>query len=351
MSSSTNGSGGPAPVNYAGASIARDAELAAAVTLRIPEGTTFAFVGEGNANVVFSFTLPAQHDANPENLKGKLLRVPKAGRGLSYPELQDYWERTIKPLFEPGDLIQQELVRLPSNECFGMLNDCLRRYEAKGNRRADFRGDQVEATTIGMLIDDMTDNGGDSYTFQFKPKWLVQSKSAPDDAVRCRNCARQALRNAEAGHPPSEKPFSCPLNYIVTLHPGRGRSDLSHFKATPRLEDRFVRWLEVNPLLPRLQGAQLMHDVDRGRDDAKLALAMTLRDCTCFVRFPERDDMPVVAKLGDLDRKDITAKAAKWWKMEADLLSKGYYHAKESPRQNTDCVLAPENRVLQDFRP
>jgi inositol-pentakisphosphate 2-kinase len=47
----------------------------------------------------------------------------------------------------------------------------------------------------------------------------------------------------------------------------------------------------------------------------------------------------VEAKLGDLDRKNGSAKREYWDEMEKKLAGGGYYEGKEQPRQRTACWL------------
>lgn len=61
----------------------------------------------------------------------------------------------------------------------------------------------------------------------------------------------------------------------------------------------------------------------------RLQLAMTLRDCSCFVRIPADGDGggdgEVEARLGDLDRKNGEEKLGYWREMERGLVEGGFY--------------------------
>ncbi|EAQ91039.1 hypothetical protein CHGG_02974 [Chaetomium globosum CBS 148.51] len=74
-------------------------------------------------------------------------------------------------------------------------------------------------------------------------------------------------------------------------------------------------------------------------DPERLALAMTLRDCACFVRVPAEAGRPVEAKLADLDRKNWEAKRGYWREMERRLVEGGYYEGRELGGVETDCLL------------
>lgn len=59
--------------------------------------------------------------------------------------------------------------------------------------------------------------------------------------------------------------------------------------------------------------------------DHRLRLAMTLRDCSLFIRIPWADpNAPIEAKLGDLDFKSH-GKMGDWLEKEEGLLHGGWY--------------------------
>lgn len=127
--------------------------------------------------------------------------------------------------------------------------------------------------------------------------------------------------------------------------------------------DRFAHWLRTNDLLPRLRAVQLANDrggalsvgsaaasFDNGNGDnedeghdgnlsaaGRLQLAMTLRDCSCFLRVPADPDSPVEAKLGDLDKKNLAAKLRYWQQTEMRLIEGGYYDGKEVNGVEVNC--------------
>lgn len=72
--------------------------------------------------------------------------------------------------------------------------------------------------------------------------------------------------------------------------------------------------------------------LDADVDDPNILVAMTLRDCTVFVRFPEdpsRDEWDIEARLGDLDLKS-KGKEQYWKSVETALIQEGWYEGKES---------------------
>ena len=223
--------------------------------------------------------------------------------------------------------------------------------------------------------------------FEFKPKWLAPSPRAPPSAVRCRNCAQEAwkvihrpLADARPhAHPddrrPPRPPF-CPLDLV------KCRGDDAALDAaldallacvvgtTDTQRAAFRVWLRANHLVPLLYDLQARMDGKRTHEAAgvggafrtsngapdlaaessasennrseaqrtgNLALAMTLRDCSCFVRISAAGQ--VEAKLADLDMKNSDAKAMKWEEQETRLVAEGYYSAQENPQQATNCLL------------
>lgn len=326
------------------------------------------FIGEGAANVVFEIAGRPGNEVANGIFKGSLLRVPKAGtKTHSHPELQAYWESTIRPLFPPENLVQQRLVKLGGGDAMiAKLNQVLEKEESR--RRRDFQGSRVAAAEYGMLIEDMREKSSEDLFLEFKPKWLTQSPSAPPLSSRCRTCAREARRNhSHPSHHKSHHPkILCPLDFNTCSPSSSSSSSLSpdHSLANilsallapfpgvaPVPRARLCRWLQTNDLLPRLRDAQMASDalgplgvaLDDGesgsRDGQRLQLAMTLRDCSCFVRIPADASRPVEAKLADLDKKNWREKLKYWQTMERELIEGGYYEGKETPREETDCQL------------
>ncbi|KAL2148209.1 hypothetical protein VTH82DRAFT_5982 [Thermothelomyces myriococcoides] len=316
----------------------------------------FGLVGEGRANVVFEvFAEPGSECSNV------------------FQEQQEYWETIVRPLFRSEDLVQQRLIKLDGRELATRLNHILE--EEEHSRRADFKGSRVAETEYGMLVEDMRKRSPDDFTLEFKPKWLAQSPSAPASAIRCRNCAKAVLQHDTAPIRYSSnggsnsgsgrrrpKRILCPLDLLACADSPETVDDvLAHFSAAAAAaatdpvvdpsaaavpSDRFAHWLRTNDLLPRLRAVQLANDrggalsvgsaaasFDNGNGDnedeghdgnlsaaGRLQLAMTLRDCSCFLRVPADPDSPVEAKLGDLDKKNLAAKLRYWQQTEMRLI-------------------------------
>lgn len=188
--------------------------------------------------------------------------------------------------------------------------------------------------------------------FEFKPKWLAQSGSAPSGSTRCRNCAKEAYRNNVKD---KSTGIVCTLGLfsksrklrLKTLASkfvrGCDGGDIS-FSEAERYADRVLDSDLYDRLIARLRDAQIEHDSEgplsaprTGERESAFATAMTLQDCTVFVRVPSDPSKPVEVKLGDLDRKNALAKMAGWREIEKTLIRDGYYHAKESPSRKLEC--------------
>jgi len=295
---------------------------------------------------------PKYHET--ELYAGYLLRVPKAGTSAyHYSELQCYWETSVCPLFQEGELVQQHLIQLnATGDIITRLNAVLEGSEAA--RRDDFRGSRVSDATVGMLVEDMAKKHPGDVVFEFKPKWLAQSPSAPPSATRCRNCAREVQKRNERPKPSkTAKPIDCPLDLL-----GCGADAVSLSQAiaslAPSLEPssrnyaRLADWLKTNTLLPRLRDLQTTLDPSgplvADAHDPNFQLAMTLRDCSCFVRIPADPESPVEVRVADLDKKNWQAKLEYWQATEQGLIDEGYYEGKEQIHQQTSCILERQSR-------
>lgn len=191
--------------------------------------------------------------------------------------------------------------------------------------------------------------------FEFKPKWLAPCPSAPADASRCRTCARKACKDRKG----AETERFCPLDLVHCQTDADPQAAAVHVAdslnadlglgidtADPRLA-RFADWLCRTDLFTRLRDEQLRRD-PRGpllatADDDDFALAMTLRDCACFVRVPVEAERPVEARLADLDKKNARAKLEQWRDMEKKFIDEKWYYSEAGHGRRTNCRL---ERVL-----
>ncbi len=251
------------------------------------------------------------------------------------------------------------------------------------NRHGTYLADDDHA----LLITDMSPSAT-TLLFQFKPKWLFPSNSAPSGSKRCRTCALHARRNhLKALKDPSSQPKRgfCPLDLISSDEEDilRAAPKILHVKPMGENDNaeerkqmkRFVEWAngEGGSLLRRIQRLQVQHDptgivhLSKAKEaaialtasstfeeagegrlaelDDKMQIAMTLRDVTLFLLMPKDEAKPLVARLGDLDLKS-KGKMEVWEKIERELIGEGWYEGTEyehgKGKQLLDCWLWPE---------
>lgn len=235
-------------------------------------------------------------------LQGKLIRFRKA-LPFTAPVAasQDQFENQICPLFQPENLLEATLFH-PSRSLLKSCNTNLRLMEEAGTRPLKRHNVYlVENEDHGCLITDMSCSSHNAMvkSIEFKPKWLIQSPSAPAGARRCRTCALRAMKRAGTEKENSKAAF-CPLN-LVSID----RTKLSIFvdhilgfspHSNRRVDDEsavreheiLMKFLYKNPLLNKLRTLQLDLDPEgvfkADLLSPKFLAAMTLRDCTLFLK-------------------------------------------------------------------
>lgn len=269
--------------------------------LEFPSGAQLAYLAEGGANVIYRIIwAPAtattgrkQRDVAPSNeqmsipsvLRGKLLRLRKETKsGISYQEISRNFDGIIRPLFQPEEVVDQTLVQLPI-ALVQQCNERLRAAELNGTRPHRRCGVYLSLNEpFGLLVTDMTTfNDPGMIMAELKPKWLLQSPSAPLDARRCRTCALRDMKNHVYG---SEDKSFCPLGLVSYKFEHVLRA--TRFVKGCQDQDRLARFLHRNSTLLKLQAHQkAMCDVGLHGQSARSkekSLAMTLRDCTMFIK-------------------------------------------------------------------
>ncbi|KAI9884241.1 MAG: hypothetical protein M1823_003964 [Watsoniomyces obsoletus] len=381
----------------------------------LPEEAMIDYLAEGAANVAYRISFPPSSPAlssssfseygpntppptevatmqtNPL-FHRRLLRLRKSIPS-SQPTLQTFeaFQAIIAPLFPSSYLVEQDLVKLPPN-LLSVANAGLRNDEETGKRPASRKGVYLALDEpFGVLVKDMTpDHERGEVSVEFKAKWLAQSPSAPADARRCRTCALRAMRRRGGIHSlkdTSAEEELCPLDLVsddrsrvevavrsllssssTHHHHGSGRLTKTEEKDTKGLEERLVRFLYKHPLLGRLKDLQEKFDslgpLKADLKGREWALAMTLRDCTVFLKIQpprhgpaggegrrtdphendnttqittddaegdEMKDEGIEIRLGDLDLKTPKGgKAAYWRGIEEELINGGWYTATET---------------------
>ncbi|TVY55479.1 Inositol-pentakisphosphate 2-kinase [Lachnellula cervina] len=330
----------------------------------LPQNTELTYLAEGAANIVYRISIrpltpeptlleqygtgtPPPTEIEPEDeieclneqplFNSKLLRLRK-NLPTTFPVAiaQEKWEQLVAPLFSPDQIVEQSLVDIRAGKFIASLNQELRNNKAgaDGSSRPTNRlGIYLADDDYGLLVTDMTnfDSAAGEEVHEFKPKWLLQSPSAPKDAVRCRQCARSAQENVKRrGNGKPYKQYLCPLD-AVSDDP-RGIAQAASLMGTSEGNRRRIkRWLEKSTLLKRLRQLQAELDpigvLTHDPSNLKSCVAMTLRDCTLFLRLPpnEAGDALIEARLGDLDVKSPD-KAPYWKQTELELINDGFYH-------------------------
>ena len=291
-------------------------------------GIQLEYLAEGAANVVYKIIVPPPSpstaaDADIEEyeyppseitpllmdpgLEGKLIRVRKAtSSGVTVHESYKHYEKNIAPLFpQEKDRVEHILFK-PSRTLLEDLNGQLKAMEVQATRPKKRHGTYLaEDEEYGLLVTDMSCSNPSNAAFrcfEFKPKWLVQSPSAPANAVRCRTCALRHLRRSQ-DHKTSTigaKSDFCPLGLVSKEKALVGKSVERITGLDPNVkvmsaDDETMRrhlidHIYLNPLLGHLSEMQRNWDPFgvMNSDDFMLthalSVAMTLRDCTLFLK-------------------------------------------------------------------
>lgn len=338
-------------------------------TLELPPGVQLLYLAEGGANIVYRIVVapvdmpvaskehyapPAEiEDAClPQHLRGKLLRLRKdITSGVPYQENARNFDRVIRPLFKPGELVDQTLVRLPK----GLVQRCneqLRADELLGKRPKKRHGVYLStAEPFGLLVTDMTANHDPGTCLaEFKPKWLLQSPSAPANSKRCRTCALREMKNHDARKVGAKEERSfCPLDLVSDNVEDVLRA--TRFIKGCNDRARLARLLYRNSTLLKLQAHQrVMKDVGlygQPAQSREMSISMTLRDCTMYIKMPRNESQPVEIRLGDLDLKTgAGGKAQYWLDIEKRLINEGWYSGERRGQEHSECALqGPREKV------
>lgn len=299
-------------------------------------GLSFTYLTEGAANVVWKVRF---NNSNLSHQDGSVvLRMRKdIPSTISMTDLKQQFEERIAPLFlfDPSLLLPVQLVQLcPS--IIDQMNKDLLRLEAASQRRSLRLGvyhPSYATESYGMLMPNL--GHGPGKVIEFKPKWLVQSPSAPRNSQRCRTCALNTRRRVKGGTGRGDSGF-CPFDLLsrnteILRH---ALSQIWHEESTLLAFIQAFRE-RVQPALRQMQKLQrLYNDVgiqDFSAPDGKdFSVAMALRDCSVLLRAHRSEDETQLdinlIKLLDLDLKDTGGgKLEKWAQMELELIEEGWY--------------------------
>lgn len=202
---------------------------------------------------------------------------------------------------------------------------------------------RYEDEPYGILMQNL--DGPGVRLVEFKPKWLVQSPSAPATARNCRTCALNAMRRHVGKFQGRGDSGFCPFDLLstdATLLKTALTSIWPYQEGLNGFVDVFRR--KVQPALRHLavlqrrfggvgvQDFRKLGDQGRDSDAHALGVAMALRDCSVFLalqrKAPEEGAAVEIhdVKLADLDLKSVEGgKVQKWAAMEQQLLDDGWY--------------------------
>ncbi|KAI0391332.1 inositol-pentakisphosphate 2-kinase-domain-containing protein [Xylariaceae sp. FL0594] len=312
-----------------------------------PQLVDFKYVAEGRANVVFSVWERREDGVVRGLFERTLLRVPKATQEVTpcdYQSLQAYHEEVVGAKVGRQHLVPQILVTITADVA-ALLNE----EWARGSTRRRGAGSVIK-DGHAMLVEDMGASPGYK-ALEFKPKWLAQSPLAPPGAKRCRSCAREAYRNSQLlakGATTVSVPV-CPLGLV---HEGRAIVERTIDRLVPEWtrgeRTRLVDALERTGILRTVLAIQTAGDpadaLLKDPSSEAFGLAMTLRDCSLFVRMPLDDATgeAVELKLADTDKKNWEEKQTYWQETHRNLVENGWYTGTEKldPPIRTECLLS-----------
>lgn len=320
------------------------------------------YLAEGGANVILrlvAFAGASKFQTAPEGLINKILRLRK-DKDFTITARDQYacYTNIINPLFDTEHLVVPFLVSVDAAFLVD-VNRELRDLEQNGYRPKMREGDLVaETEDHGFLMTDMSPVGAE-ISIEIKPKWLTQSPNAPEKARRCRTCALRAQKVRQGkldARKASEQGF-CPLALLADNEVARtlaakkilAANKCDWFHDGEHVVSKILA-TDVRPLLQQLRKYQTQYDAtgilavaDGEEPPPDYLLAMTLRDCTLFIRAPQslRSD-PVEVRLADLDAKRAHPhKVIKWRENERSLTDEGWYtNEEEHATKESDCLLS-----------
>jgi inositol-pentakisphosphate 2-kinase len=314
-----------------------------------------------------------------QHLIGLVLRVPRGfPKHLTSLEIVHGFEQAVRPLFLPGTYetvaqapastsglasctaiavqLHHDLSKyLMDPEAVLLLPDVMKHLYTRVEKGTFVH--TLPRTCWGILLPDMSPSQGRSITLEIKPKWLAQSPNAPPEALRCRTCAMQVAI------PKSRHTYICPLRLLhgdsTSLRPwahtmvmhqlDRTTGDLGEPPSKVVISsiiEGLLDYLTVGDGLDLLQHLlKLQNTLDprgilcRPQDesgsllfDHNLRLAMTLRDCSLFIKISYNASgvTEMISKLGDLDFKSAE-KLMDWKNKEHQLLLKNSYTTADGP--------------------
>lgn len=327
------------------------------------------YLAEGAANIIYSVTV-----LSPQSLQAHShCCVMRLRKDLPFTkpavEAMADFERCIAPLFAGHEALLMpqalyaltpEMTRLADQE-LRRMDDAVDQPALGGTRQPTVRHHHrrhvylpsFEQEQYGILMPNLQAPGID-WLVEFKPKWLVQSPSAPADARNCRTCALNAMRRKAAKHQGRGDSGFCPLDLLAgSNEPGVLERALVNIWPVDGGVEEFaaVFRAKVQPALRHLMTLQRkwgtvgLEDFcsPSGKD---FGVAMALRDCSVFLALRRTDSSQGGVEVSDVKFADLDLKTTgggkiqKWEATERELLEGGWYYSVDG----TDCSLSRPNR-------
>jgi inositol-pentakisphosphate 2-kinase len=304
------------------------------------------YLAEGAAHIVYRISLPGTAATTHPQLVGRLFRFRKSiPSAVPCAQTVSNFQNRIAPLFPEDSLVDLKLHHLP--DPYGVttkLNTALQQREANGTRPIQRRGIYLAPSSEepnDILVTDMSPQGPDERLVEFKPKWLVQSPSAPAGARRCRTCALREMRTEDErltgdNHTGRGHAEFCPLDLLST-----DDDVLERVIQLLSLTSEFTRtyvWIfkeHIQPLLLRLRDLQAeynnvgINNFANGQDQ-DFSVSMALRDCSLFLKSKTGEVGFQEVRLADLDLKSSGGgKLERWAGIERRLIDEGWYTGTE----------------------
>lgn len=305
------------------------------------------YLAEGAAHVVYRVSLLGASPTTHPHLVGKLFRFRKSiPSAVPCAKTVSNYQNIIAPLLPVNNLVHLELHHVrDQNALIEKLNAALEQRELNGTRPAHRHGVYLTPSTEepnAILVTDMSARGPDERLIEFKPKWLVQSPSAPQGAKRCRTCALREMRTEDerrTGQRHSGRGHAgfCPLD-LVSNNDDVVEETIRHLSLTDEVSGTYNSPFkeQIQPLLLRLRRLQAeynnvgLNDFENGQSQG-FSVPMALRDCSVFVKTKRGELGFQEVRLADLDLKTSGGgKLEMWARTEQRLIEEGWYMGSEN---------------------
>ncbi|KAF7504391.1 hypothetical protein GJ744_002257 [Endocarpon pusillum] len=303
-----------------------------------------SYLAEGAAHVVYRVSLPGASPTTHPHLVGKLFRFRKSiPSAIPCAQTVSNYQNIIAPLFPVNNIVHLELHHVSDqNALIAKLNAALEQRELNGTRPARRHGVYLTPSTEepnAILVTDMSAYGPDERLIEFKPKWLVQSPSAPQGAKRCRTCALREMRTEDErrsgqSHAGRGHAGFCPLD-LVSNNDDVLEETIRRLSLTDELSGTTFKE-QIRPLLLRLRRLQAeynnvgLNDFKNGQSQG-FTVSMALRDCSVFVKTKRGELGFQEVRLADFDFKSSGGgKLERWVRTEQRLIEEGWYMGSEN---------------------